>query len=78
MDSTVAHDCVLGEEVSINPGARVNGHVVLGDRVTIGAQAAILEGVRIASDVIVGMGAVVVKDIDEPGIYVGNPARRIK
>ena len=78
MDSTVAHDCVLGQEVNVNPGARLNGHVVLGDRVTIGAQAAIREGVEIVSDVPVGMGAVVVKDIEEPGIYVGNPARRIK
>lgn len=78
MDSTVAHDCVLGQEVNVNPGARLNGHVVLGDRITIGAQAVIREGIQIASDVTVGMGAVVVKDIDEPGIYVGNPVRRIK
>lgn len=78
MDSTVAHDCVLGQEVNVNPGARVNGHVILGDRVTIGAQASIREGIQIVSDVMVGMGAAVVKDINEPGIYAGNPARRIK
>jgi serine acetyltransferase len=35
-------------------------------------------GYIFCNDVTIGMGAVVVKDITEPGIYVGNPARRLK
>lgn len=78
MDSTVAHDCIIGDEVNVNPGARINGGVTIGDRVLIGAQSCIREGIQIAADVTVGMGAVVVKNILEPGTYVGNPLRRIK
>ena len=78
MDTTVAHDCVIGNEVNVNPGARLNGGVVIGDRVLIGSQASIREGIEVCSDTIIGMGAVVVKDIREPGVYAGNPARRIK
>ena len=45
----------------------------LGDHVSVGTNATILP-VRICSQVVIGAGAVVVRDITEPGIYVGNPA----
>jgi acetyltransferase-like isoleucine patch superfamily enzyme len=48
----------------------------MGDRVFIGAGAALRNGVRIASDVVIGAGAAVVGNIDEPGTYIGVPARR--
>jgi acetyltransferase-like isoleucine patch superfamily enzyme len=46
----------------------------IGDRVSIGTNATILP-VSICSDAVIGAGAVVTRDINEPGIYVGNPAR---
>ena len=49
----------------------------IGNHVSIGTNATILP-VRICSDVVVGAGAVVTKDISEPGIYVGNPARKLR
>ena len=49
----------------------------IGDRVAIGTNATILP-VTICSDTIIGAGAVVTHDIDEPGVYAGVPARRLK
>lgn len=49
----------------------------IGDRVSIGTNATILP-VSICNDVVIGAGAVVTKDITEPGIYAGNPARKIR
>lgn len=49
----------------------------IGDRVSIGTNATILP-VTICDDVVIGAGAVVTKDITEPGIYAGNPARKIR
>lgn len=49
----------------------------LGDNVSIGSNATILP-VRICSHVVIGAGAVVTKDIDEPGVYAGNPAKKIR
>jgi acetyltransferase-like isoleucine patch superfamily enzyme len=46
----------------------------IGDRVSIGTNATILP-VTICDRVVVGAGAVVTKDITEPGVYAGNPAR---
>ena len=52
----------------------------IGNHVSIGTNATILP-VTICDNVVVGAGAVVTKDITEPGIYAGNPAgllRRLK
>ena len=34
--------------------------------------------VRIAPGCVIGAGAVVTKDLDRPGVYVGNPARLVR
>lgn len=49
----------------------------IGNRVSIGSNATILP-VRICDNVVIGAGAVVTKDISEPGVYAGNPAIKIK
>ena len=50
---------------------------VVGDHVSIGSNATVLP-VTICNNVVIGAGAVVTKDIHEPGVYAGNPARKIK
>jgi serine acetyltransferase len=49
----------------------------LGTRVDVGTQAAFRQHLRICDDVVIGMGAVVVKDIVQPGTYVGVPAKKV-
>lgn len=49
----------------------------VGDHVSFGTNATILP-VSICDRVVVGAGAVVTKDITEPGFYVGNPARLLR
>jgi acetyltransferase-like isoleucine patch superfamily enzyme len=53
------------------------GHTRIGNRVSIGSNATILP-VTICDDVVIGAGSVVTSDIDRPGIYAGNPARRLR
>lgn len=76
----IAHDCVIGDYVTFAPGARCNGRVLIGDYTHIGASAVIREGtsskpLKIGKGVIVGIGAVVTKDIPDGITVVGNPAR---
>lgn len=49
----------------------------IGERVSIGSNATILP-VRICDNVVIGAGAVVTRDIIAPGIYAGNPARKLR
>lgn len=74
----LGHSVVIGDFFTTAPNVFIGGNTVIGDRVYIGAGALIKEKINICSDVIIGMGSVVVKDITEPGTYVGNPVRKIK
>jgi acetyltransferase-like isoleucine patch superfamily enzyme len=49
----------------------------IGSHVSVGTNATVLP-VTICDHVVIGAGAVVTKDIDEPGIYAGNPARLMR
>jgi acetyltransferase-like isoleucine patch superfamily enzyme len=50
---------------------------IIEDNVSIGSNATILP-VKICSNVVIGAGSVVTKDITESGIYAGNPAKKIR
>ncbi len=52
-------------------------HTEIGNYVSIGSNASILP-VTICDNVVIGAGAVVTKNINMPGTYIGNPAKKIK
>jgi acetyltransferase-like isoleucine patch superfamily enzyme len=43
----------------------------------VGIGATVSNGLTVCGDCMIGAGAVVVKNIDAPGTYVGVPARRM-
>jgi acetyltransferase-like isoleucine patch superfamily enzyme len=51
--------------------------IIIGDDVWIGAQAGIVDGVTIGNHAVVGMGAIVTKDVPDFAIVAGNPAHII-
>jgi sugar O-acyltransferase (sialic acid O-acetyltransferase NeuD family) len=77
LNCTIGHDCVIGDFVTISPGANISGNVTIGDMCYIGSNAVIREKISICAGVTIGAGGVVVKDITEPGVYVGNPVKKI-
>ncbi|MGI3062567.1 acyltransferase [Vibrio alginolyticus] len=84
---TIGSDCFIGHGVmfandlfkSGQPDSNPDnwGRTVIANSVTIGSNATVLP-VNICSDVVIGAGSVVTKDITEKGIYVGNPARKLR
>ena len=74
----VSHEVEIGQYCHIAPNATISGRTKIGDLVFIGVGATVKNKINICSNVIIGAGATVVKDITEPGIYVGTPAKRIK
>ena len=80
LSSYVSHDCVIGDFVTFAPHAKCNGNVHVGDLAYIGAGAVIKQGtparpLTIGAGAIVGMGAVVTRDVAPGETVVGNPAR---
>lgn len=85
---TIGHHCFISHgAMFINDvfkkGGPAGGDKMLwkrtevGDYVSIGTNATILP-VRIVDYVVIGAGAVVTKDILAPGIYAGNPAKKLR
>lgn len=78
--SYVAHDCVIGDYVTLAPRVMCNGNVVVEDYAYIGTGAIIKQGTPdkptvIGAGAIVGMGAVVTKSVAPGSVVVGNPAK---
>jgi len=78
--SYIAHDCVVGDYVTFAPSVKCNGNVVIEDYAYVGTGAIIKQGrpgkpLRIGKGAVVGMGAVVTKDVAEGAVVVGNPAK---
>jgi len=78
LDTTIGHNTAIDDYCNIAPGVHLSGNIVLGKRCNIGTGSVIKERVKICEDVVIGMGAAVVKDIEEPGVYVGCPAKKIR
>ncbi len=75
--ASLDHDNVIEDYVHISPGVNIAGTVKVGKGSWIGIGSVISNNVNICSGCKVGAGAVVVKDITEPGTYVGIPVRKI-
>ena len=78
----ISHGVVFINDPFISGGpAGGNKHLwkstTIGNHVSFGSNSTILP-ITICDNVVIGAGAVVTKNIDEPGIYVGNPARKLK
>lgn len=61
-----------------NTGLEYARPITVGDNVWIGAGVHVMPGVRIGNNVVIGGGSVVVKDIPDNSMAVGNPCRVIR
>lgn len=73
--SYVAHDCQIGESVTVSAGVRIGGHSVIGDHANIGMNASIHQRRVVGPGAMVGMGTPVTKDIPPFAKAFGSPVR---
>lgn len=78
LDSTVGHDAIIHNFVTVSPGVHVSGNVVLEEGSFIGTGANLIEGKKVGAWSVIGAGSVVVKDIPSNVTAVGTPAAIIK
>lgn len=77
LQTTIGHDCRIGNYFTTAPGVKISGNNEIGECVYIGTNASTKQKLKISDNVVVGMNAAVVKDIFESGTYVGVPAKKI-
>ena len=78
LNVTVGHECEFSDYVTVAPMAAISGHVKLECLVEVGTGAVIRQGLTLHDGSMLGMGAVLTKNIPERMIYAGNPAKRLK
>lgn len=78
LSCTVGHDVKLHDYSVVNPGTNLSGFVEIGECTDVGTGTKIIQHVKVCDNAVLGAGAVVVSDINEPGTYVGVPAKTIK
>lgn len=78
LNSTIGHDCQLGDCVTLSPGCHLSGGTVCGDGVSLGTGAVTLPNTRIGAHSQVGAGAVVTRDLPENVVATGIPAKETR
>ena len=78
LQTTIGHDTIIGDYFTTAPGAKISGNCTINNRVYVGTNASVKEKINIIDSVTIGLNSGVVKNITEPGIYVGTPCNKIK
>lgn len=74
----IAHNNVIGDNVEITGCVNISGGNIIDDNVWISPNASLVGYVHIGKNAVVGMGAVVIKNIPEGETWVGNPAHKLE
>lgn len=76
--ANVDHDARVGSHCHISTCSCLNGNVEVGDASFVGSGTVVSHGMRIASRVAIGAACFVHHSINNPGLYLGNPLRRVR
>lgn len=74
--ASIDHHCILSSGVHLSPGVRLSGNVEVGERTWLGTGVCVRDKIKIGADITIGMGSVVVKNIQDAGVYLGAPVRK--
>lgn len=77
LHTSIGHDCIIGDYFTTAPGVKISGSCHIGNYVYFGTSSSVREKISICDNVTIGMGGIVVKDVKEDGIYIGNPVKKL-
>lgn len=73
--SHIGHDVIVGDNCEISTSSVIGGYVTIGDNSKIKLNVTIRNRKTIGENSVIGMGSVVVKDVEPDSVVVGNPAK---
>jgi len=77
-NSIISHDVVIEDYSCIAGGVSISGRVRVGKACYLGTNAAIISDISIGDYALIGMGSVVLKNVPQNSVMVGNPAKLLK
>jgi len=78
LHTTIGHDCIIGDFFTTAPATNISGNCEFGECVYFGTNSSVRQGIKISDNVTIGMGGIVVKNIDKEGVYIGNPVKKLE
>ncbi len=78
VNASIGHDSVVGDYCHFAAQSCISSRVVIDDGVHIGLNATVREGLHLKKYSTLGMGSVLLSDMDTMDIRVGNPARFLR
>jgi sugar O-acyltransferase (sialic acid O-acetyltransferase NeuD family) len=76
-NASVGHDARIGDFNNIGPGSAIAGLCTFGDHNFLGSHATVLPKLTLKNHITLGAGGVLTKSADQPGTYVGIPAKLV-
>lgn len=77
LNTTIGHDCEIENFFTTAPNVNISGNCRIGEHVYFGTASCTKQGLTINSNITIGMGSVVTKNLTDEGIYVGIPAKKL-
>ena len=74
----ICHGTWIQDNCFLAANSAISGECIVGENSFLGVNSCLVDHLKIAKDSLIGAGSVVIKDTEEAGVYVGNPARRLK
>lgn len=74
----VEHEAFIGNFCHVSTGSIINGQANVGNSSFIGSNSVIANNTSIIANTLIAAGSQVLKNIEEPGTYLGFPLRKIK
>lgn len=73
----IGHETKLGKFFTSAPGVKLSGNCNIGKNVYFGTNSCTVQGVNIKDNIKVGIGSVVVNNLNKPGTYMFNPSKKV-
>ncbi len=74
----IAHNCVIKKGAFIIACAEISGGVTVGENAWIAPNSCTHQKISIGANALIGLGAVVTKNVPDSTVFAGNPAKMIK
>jgi sugar O-acyltransferase (sialic acid O-acetyltransferase NeuD family) len=74
----ISHDSIVKPHSFLAPSVTIAGFSVVGSCCFLGVGSVVIDNICINENISLGAGTLVIRDLIEPGVYVGNPCRKLQ
>lgn len=75
---SISHDVEVGDYCYIHSGVHLSGKSKINDKVWLGVNSTIIQRLNVGKGALIGAGTVVVKNVEDNAVMVGNPAKLLR